>query len=81
MPAPDGVFALVFTSANAVRAFAAADDNRQVRAYCVGAATAQAATAAGYRSVSADGDSDDLLELVTAHHSSVDLPYLYLLGD
>ena len=52
-----GVAALAFTSANGVRAFADISGERSLRVFAVGAATAQAARAAGFRLVlSADGD-------------------------
>lgn len=53
----DGVAALAFSSANGVRAFAAASPARDLRVFAVGAATAQSAKAAGFRAVlSTDGD-------------------------
>lgn len=59
----NGVAALAFTSANGVRAFADACGERSLRVFAVGAATAQAARAAGFRSVlSADGDVEALAE-------------------
>jgi uroporphyrinogen-III synthase len=58
-----GVSALAFTSANGVRAFADICGERSLRVFAVGAATAQAARAAGFRLVlSADGDVDALAE-------------------
>lgn len=58
-----GVAALAFTSANGVRAFADASAERGLKVFAVGAATAQAARAAGFRSVlSADGDVEALAE-------------------
>ncbi len=58
-----GVAALAFTSANGVRAFADISAERAIRVFAVGAATAQAARAAGFRLVlSADGDVDALAE-------------------
>ena len=51
------VRAIAFTSANGVRAFAAASPEREFRIFCVGAATAAEAKAAGFRSVLA-GDGD-----------------------
>ena len=58
-----GVAALAFTSANGVRAFAELCAERALRVFAVGAATAQAARAAGFRLVlSADGDVDALAE-------------------
>ena len=58
-----GVAALAFTSANGVRAFAEKCSERSLRVFAVGAATAQAARAVGFRSVlSADGDVEALAE-------------------
>ena len=58
-----GVAALAFTSANGVRAFSDLSAERALRVFAVGAATAQAARAAGFRLVlSADGDVDALAE-------------------
>lgn len=58
-----GVAALAFTSANGVRAFADSNGERGLKVFAVGAATAQAARKAGFKSVlSADGDVDALAE-------------------
>ena len=58
-----GVAALAFTSGNGVRAFAAQSGERSLKVFAVGAATAQAAKAVGFRSVlSADGDVNALAE-------------------
>jgi uroporphyrinogen-III synthase len=58
-----GVAALAFTSANGVRAFADASGERALKVFAVGAATAQAARQAGFKSVlSADGDVEALAE-------------------
>lgn len=58
-----GVAALAFTSANGVRAFADIHGERAIRVFAVGAATAQAARAAGFRLVlSADGNVEALAE-------------------
>jgi uroporphyrinogen-III synthase len=58
-----GVAALAFTSANGVRAFADASGERSLKVFAVGAATAQAARQAGFRSVlSADGDVEALAD-------------------
>lgn len=59
--------ALMFTSSNGVRAFAAASNARTVRVLAVGDATAQAARAAGFTDVrSADGDVASLAALARA---------------
>lgn len=56
--------ALLFTSANGVRAAANSGPHRDIIALCVGDATAEAARAAGYKDVrSADGDSQALAAL------------------
>ena len=58
-----GVAALAFTSANGVRTFADICPERTIRVFAVGAATAQAARAAGFKLVlSADGDVEALAE-------------------
>lgn len=63
-PDLDGVQALLFTSANGVRAFAAATDDRSLPVYAVGDATARAARSLGFECVeSAGGDVADLASL------------------
>ena len=58
-----GVAALAFTSANGVRAFADICAERAIRVFAVGAATAQAARASGFKLVlSADGNVEALAE-------------------
>jgi len=67
-PSPDGYDALAFTSAAAVRIFADAVSDRGKPVYTVGAATAQAAMALGWRQVtSARGDVAALAQLLRAH--------------
>lgn len=59
--------AVLFTSANGVRAFAAATSNRDLPVFAVGDATAAAARSAGFRDVeSAGGNVEDLARLVIA---------------
>jgi len=61
------VAALAFTSANGVEAFARLSDERALPVFAVGRATARAAQDAGFASVSsADGDVDDLGDLIAA---------------
>ncbi len=61
----DGVQALLVTSANGVRAFAARDDRRTLPVYAVGDASARAATEVGFADVeSASGDVEALARLV-----------------
>ncbi len=67
-----GVSALAFTSANGVRAFADATGERGLKVFAVGAATAQAARAAGFKSVlSADGDVEALAEGIAARRTEL----------
>jgi uroporphyrinogen-III synthase len=67
-----GVAALAFTSANGVRAFAEKSGDRTLKVFAVGSATAQAARAAGFRSVlSADGDVDALAEGIGLRRSEL----------
>ncbi|RAK63325.1 uroporphyrinogen-III synthase [Phenylobacterium kunshanense] len=67
-----GVAALAFTSANGVRAFADATGERGLKVFAVGAATAQAARAAGFKSVlSADGDVEALAEGIAARRTEL----------
>lgn len=62
-----GVAALIATSANGARAFAAASPRRDLPLYAVGDATADAAREAGFASVlSAKGDVGDLARLIAA---------------
>lgn len=60
-----GVQAILFTSANGVRAFARATETRTHPVFAVGAATAEAARRVGFSQVeSAGGDVDDLARLI-----------------
>ena len=61
----DAFQALLITSANGLRAFAALTQRRELPVYTVGAASAEAARAAGFAEVeSAGGDVEDLVRLV-----------------
>jgi uroporphyrinogen-III synthase len=65
-----GAQAILFTSANGVRAFAAASPRRELPVLAVGDTSAAAARIAGFRAVaSAGGTVDDLAELAAAHLS------------
>jgi uroporphyrinogen-III synthase len=77
--------AVLFTSANAVRAIA---NHRRfgeiatLPAYVVGRRTQAEAAAAGFASVmSADGDVNDLARLIASNPSVADLPLLYSAGE
>ncbi|WP_404423186.1 uroporphyrinogen-III synthase [Thalassospira australica] len=63
-----GVQALIFTSANGVRAFARQNSDRHYPALCVGDATAHMARRAGFTDIqSANGDIEDLAGLIARH--------------
>lgn len=65
LPDMTSVQGLLFTSANGVRVFADVSGDRRLKAWCVGPATFAAARAAGFTDLeNADGNSDDLAELV-----------------
>jgi uroporphyrinogen-III synthase len=67
-----GVAALAFTSANGVRAFVERSGERRLKVFAVGAATAQAARAAGFGTVlSADGDVEALAEGIAARRNEL----------
>lgn len=64
---PEGTEALLFTSANGVRGFAAGSARRDLPALCVGGRTAEAARAAGFGDVrTAEGDAAALVRLALA---------------
>ncbi len=78
---PDGVQALLFTSANGVRAFVARSDRRDLPVYAVGDATAREATAQGFGAVeSAGGAVDDLAALVRRKLKPEDGALLHVSG-
>jgi uroporphyrinogen-III synthase len=77
--------AVVMTSANAARAVARHPRRETIialEAFTVGRHTAEAARAAGFRMVhSADGDKDDLADLLRACLGEHSAPLLYLAGE
>jgi len=77
----DGIQAVLFTSQNGVRAFAAADQRRDRRAFAVGHSTAEAARAIGFDDVeSADGNSILLARHVAARLTPDDGALLHIAG-
>jgi uroporphyrinogen-III synthase len=76
-----GVQALVFTSANGVRAFTSLTSRRDMPAYAVGDATARVAREAGFAKVeSAGGTVEDLARLVEAKLDPKQGPLLHAAG-
>jgi len=84
-PPPERPAATIFTSRNAVRALCDAGWARKLHrlpAYCVGAATAQAARQAGFLHVIAGGGTGaQLAEYIAYTHRPGNGPMLYLTGD
>ena len=71
------VAALAFTSANGVRAFAKASEERSLPIFAVGAATEQAATEAGFSTVqAAEGDLPSLISLIARQHEGGDILHI-----
>ncbi|WP_035692910.1 uroporphyrinogen-III synthase [Azospirillum halopraeferens] len=80
-PGLDGVRALLFTSANGVRAFIRRTARRERPVYAVGDATARAAADAGFRHVeSAGGDVYALADLVARRCPAGEGPLLHVAG-
>lgn len=76
-----GVQALVFTSANGVRAFAQAADRRDINVIAVGQVTAKAAWDEGFRDIeTADGDVTALAQLVWREHKPEKGALLHVAG-
>lgn len=75
-----GVQALLFSSGNAVRAFASRWPDRHIPALCVGDRTALEAEKAGLSAQSANGDVAALADLAAASYLEGGGHYLYLRG-
>lgn len=76
-----GATALLFTSANGVRAFALRSQERGLAVFAVGAATARAAREVGFADIAcADGDAAALEALVLARRRPGDGPLLHVAG-
>jgi len=70
---------LVFTSANGVRAYAARRDDREVAAWCVGPATAEAAKLAGFNTIhESAGNAVDLAHFIAAARAPSNAPLLHV---
>lgn len=73
--------AVLFTSANGARAFAAASARRDLRVFAVGDATAAAARALGFaEAVSADGNVEDLAARIIATLQPANGPLVHAAG-
>src|SRR4051812_13888324 len=80
-PRLDGIAALLFTSANGVRAFAGLSDRRDLPAFAVGPATAAALSEAGFPRVeTASGNVEALATLVAERLDPKAGPLLHVAG-
>jgi uroporphyrinogen-III synthase len=78
LPDLDGIRTLIFTSANGVAAYVAAQGPRSLPCYTVGDATAHAAREAGLRAISAGADAETLIARIIEDGASG--PMLHLRG-
>ncbi len=79
--APADAAALAFTSANGVRVFASASRVRNLTAFCVGEATADAARAAGFSTIhAADGDVVSLADTIARHGGTISGQIVHIAG-
>ncbi len=76
----DGFQALIFTSANGVRSVLG-NVPLNTTAICVGKKTASAAKDAGMNVISADGDVEDLLQVILARLDPTAGPVLHIRGE
>ncbi|WDI32939.1 uroporphyrinogen-III synthase [Hyphococcus flavus] len=77
-----GAGALAFTSANGVRAFAANEERRDLVVFAVGAVTAEAAVAAGFKNIKvAEGDVQSLAAHIEAERAMASNGVLHIAGD
>lgn len=78
----DGAQALIFTSANGVRAFSAASERRDLPVFAVGDATARECGEAGFAEVaSADGDVEALAGLIRRNCQPGDGKLIHIAGN
>ena len=78
----EGVTAVIFTSVHGVDGFTRLSGERGKKAYCVGAATAQAARRAGFAEVeAAKGDARDLLRLIEEREQPEEARLLHAGGE
>ena len=77
----DNTQGLLVTSANGIRAFALRSQNRDIRAWTVGDASARATSELGFTHVkSASGDVETLAKLVINHADTADGALLHVAG-
>ena len=73
---------IVFTSANAVKFLDIKDIDKKIACFCVGSATEKKARNSGFQNVyAADGNVDNLKELILQNSNSSDGKFLYISGE
>jgi len=73
---------IVFTSANAIKFFDIKNIDKKLNCFCVGSATEKRARSAGFQNVfAADGNVDNLKELILLNFNSSDGKLLYVSGE
>jgi uroporphyrinogen-III synthase len=77
-----GFRGIIFTSANAVRYFDIKDIDKKTACFCVGSATEKKARNSGFQNVfAADGNVNNLKELILQNFNSSDGKLLYISGE
>ena len=73
---------IIFTSANAVKFLDIKNINKNIACFCVGSATEKKARSTGFQNVfAADGNVDNLKELILLNFNSSDGRLLYISGE
>ena len=73
---------IIFTSSNAIKFLNTKDINKKIICFCVGTATEKKALGAGFQNIiSADGNVDNLKELILLNFNSSDGKLLYVRGE
>ena len=73
---------IIFTSANAIKFFDTKNINRNINCFCVGSATEKKARSAGFQNIyAADGNVNNLKELILLNFNSSDGKLLYVSGE
>jgi uroporphyrinogen-III synthase len=73
---------IIFTSSNAIKFFDIKKINKKINCFCVGSATEKKARSVGFQNIyAADGNVDNLKELILLNFNSSDGKLLYVSGE
>jgi uroporphyrinogen-III synthase len=73
---------IIFTSANAIKFLDSKNINKKINCFCVGAATEKKARSVGFQNIfAADGNVNNLKELILQNFNSSDGKLLYVSGE